>query len=160
MSGRAPAVVALLLLAAACSRTQRIRESEQRAEEAPEGRGTGAGIPPEPGRPRIPAAPQALLGEEVVAELQRALGARGLLRGHREGELDEATSAAIQRFQRDRGLAATGFPDRETLKDLGIDPEHAYVREEDRRRQEGKPAAGARGGRAGGAERGEGAGSR
>jgi hypothetical protein len=159
VSGRAPAVVALLLVAAGCSRTQRIRESEQQAEEAPEGRGTGAGIPPEPGRPRIPAAPQALLGKEVVAELQRALGARGLLRGHREGELDDATSAAIQRFQRDRGLAATGFPDRETLKDLGIDPEHAYVRPEDRRRQEGKSPGGERG-RAGDGEGRAGAGSR
>ena len=142
MSGRAAAVVALLLAAAACSRTQRVREPEKRAEEAPEGGGTGGatggGVPAAPGRPRVPAAPQGLLGKEVVAEIQRALGERGLLRGHREGELDEATSAAVRRFQHDRGLASTGFPDRETLKDLGIDPEHAYVRQEDRRRQEGK----------------------
>lgn len=158
MSGRASAVVALVLVAAACSRTKHVRESEKRAEEAPEGRGTGAGLPPEPGRPRVPATPQALLGRDVVEEIQRALGERRLLRDHRAGELDDATSAAIRRFQRERGLAATGFPDRETLKDLGLDPEHVYVREQDRRRQEGEP--GDRRERAGGDGRGEGAGSR
>jgi peptidoglycan hydrolase-like protein with peptidoglycan-binding domain len=86
----------------------------------------------------VPAAPQALLREGTVAEIQGALDRQGLLRGHRQGTLDAPTSAAIQRFQRERGLAATGFPDRETLKALGIDPEHAYLGEGDRRRQEGR----------------------
>jgi hypothetical protein len=145
VSRRAAALVAALL-AAACSRTKQVRESERRPEPAPEGRGAGAGIPPEPGRPRVPAAPQALLREGVVADLQRALARRGLLRAHREGELDDPTSAALRRFQQERELAATGFPDRETLKDLGIDPERAYLGEEDRRRQQGDGAGGDGGG--------------
>jgi peptidoglycan hydrolase-like protein with peptidoglycan-binding domain len=73
-----------------------------------------------------------------VAEIQRALARHGLLHEHREGELDPPTTAAVRRFQQEKGLAATGFPDRETLKDLGIDPERAYVREEDRKRAEGE----------------------
>jgi hypothetical protein len=135
------AAAAALLAAAACSRTQQVRESEKTPEEAPRGRGTGAGIPPEPGRPRVPAAPEGLLAKGVVAELQRALAGRRLLKGHREGALDPPTAAAIRRVQREEGLAETGFPDRETLKALGIDPEHAYVREEDRRRTAGEPPA-------------------
>jgi peptidoglycan hydrolase-like protein with peptidoglycan-binding domain len=135
---RRAAAVAVLLAAAACSRTQQVRESETRTEEAPEGRGTGAGIPPEPGRPRVPASPQALFAEGVVAELQRALARRGLLEERRDGALDPPTRAAIRRLQREKGLAETGFPDRETLKALGIDPERAYVREEDRARQQGR----------------------
>ncbi|HEX9401992.1 MAG TPA: peptidoglycan-binding domain-containing protein [Anaeromyxobacter sp.] len=58
--------------------------------------------------------------------MQRALASRGLLHAHRDGALDASTSAALQKFQRDEGLAATGFPDRETLRRLGIDPEEAY----------------------------------
>jgi peptidoglycan hydrolase-like protein with peptidoglycan-binding domain len=149
VSRRAAGLVAALLAAAACSRTQQVRESERKAEEAPEEGGSGAGLPPEPGRPRIPASPQALLGEGAVGELQRALAGRGLLRGHREGALDGPTAAALRRFQAERGLAATGFPDRETLKDLGIDPEGAYLDEGDRRRTEGEDGGGRRQGRRG-----------
>lgn len=140
MRRRGATLLALLAASlATCSRTQHVRESERRPEEASsEGRGAGAGIPPAPGRPRVPAAPQALLREGVVADIQRALDRRGLLRGHREGALDAATTGALERFQRERGLAATGFPDRETLKDLGIDPDHAYVEEKDRRREEAR----------------------
>jgi hypothetical protein len=63
-----------------------------------------------------------------VGEIQRALAERGLLGKHRKGELDEPTSAALRKFQGQEGLARTGFPDRETLRRLGIDPEQAYGR--------------------------------
>jgi peptidoglycan hydrolase-like protein with peptidoglycan-binding domain len=78
--------------------------------------------------PRIPASPEALLAPGAVGELQRALAARGYIGRHRQGELDAATSAAVRRFQQDEGLAATGMPDRETLRRLGIDAEAAYGR--------------------------------
>ncbi len=81
-----------------------------------------------PGHPRVPSAPEGLLAEDAVAELQRALADRGLLGAHREGRLDAPTSAALRRFQGKEGLATTGFPDRETLQKLGVDPEHAYRR--------------------------------
>ena len=87
------------------------------------------GVPPEAGRPRVPASPEALLAPGAVKDLQRALTDRGFLGTHRAGELDDATSRAIRRFQESEQLAATGFPDRETMQRLGLDPDRAYGRE-------------------------------
>jgi peptidoglycan hydrolase-like protein with peptidoglycan-binding domain len=89
-------------------------------------------VPPEGDRPRAPSSPDALLAEGAVAEIQAALAARGHLARHRRGVLDDATTAALRELQKEEGLAETGFPDRETLRRLGIDPEEAYgrVREE------------------------------
>jgi hypothetical protein len=84
------------------------------------------GVPPSGERPRVPASPRALLAPGAVAELQRALRERGLLRGHQPGELDRPTSAALRRFQQEEDLPDTGMPDRETLRRLGVDPEKAY----------------------------------
>jgi hypothetical protein len=92
------------------------------------------GVPPAPGRPRVPASPEALLAEGAVGKLQDALATRGYLGPHRRGELDGATSKALRAFQGDEGLAETGFPDRETLSRLGLDPEEMYGRAGDRPR--------------------------
>ncbi len=132
------ATVALLAALAACSHVRHVPKEEQpkegqAKEERPESP-AAKGAPPAPGRPPVPAAPEALLEQGAVGEIQGALSRRGLLKEHREGELDAATSAALRRFQRGEGLAETGFPDRETLRRLGIDPEQAYGREGDRPR--------------------------
>ena len=82
----------------------------------------------------MPASPDALLGERAVERVQRALAQRKLLAEHEEGELDAPTSAAIRKFQEEEGLAATGFPDRETLRRLGIDPEASYGKAEEKPR--------------------------
>jgi peptidoglycan hydrolase-like protein with peptidoglycan-binding domain len=87
------------------------------------------GVEPKGDRPRIPAAPEALLAEGAIGDLQAALASRGLLGEHRRGELDDATSRALRRFQEQEGLAATGFPDRETLSRLGVEPDRAYGRD-------------------------------
>ncbi|MEL6808528.1 MAG: peptidoglycan-binding domain-containing protein [Pseudomonadota bacterium] len=44
------------------------------------------------------------LTPEFIASVQRALDARGYYRGAISGEMDNATRAAIQRYQRDEGL--------------------------------------------------------
>ncbi|WP_299729769.1 peptidoglycan-binding domain-containing protein [uncultured Tateyamaria sp.] len=44
------------------------------------------------------------LTPEFVSSLQRALAARGYYRGAVTGEIDNATQAAVQRYQRDEGL--------------------------------------------------------
>jgi hypothetical protein len=95
--------------------------------EAPD-RPSDRGVPAEGGRPQIPAAPEALLEPGAVGRIQDALARRGLLGEHRRGELDEPTSRALGKFQGGEGLAATGFPDRETLIRLGVDPDRAYGR--------------------------------
>lgn len=127
-----PALAAALAagLLAACGGARRVespgppREARPEEPDRPEERG----VPPAAGRPRVPAAPEALLAEGAIGDLQEALVEQGYLAEHREGELDGATSAALRRFQADAGLAETGFPDRETLSKLGIDPEDAYGR--------------------------------
>jgi hypothetical protein len=88
------------------------------------------GVPPRGSRPRVPAAPEALLAPGAVGRIQQALEARGYLaEAHRRGELDAATSNGLRKFQEDEGLAATGMPDRETLDRLGVSPNAAYGRE-------------------------------
>jgi hypothetical protein len=132
---------ALLLAAAlaACGGPKRVSAPAAPRPEQRESPDSAAerGVPPAEGRPRVPAAPEALLAEGAVGKIQEALARRGLLGEHREGELDRATSAALRRFQAGEGLAETGFPDRETLSRLGIDPEDAYGRAGDRPRNGG-----------------------
>lgn len=130
--------VAALLLAlgalapAACRHPERASSPDTRGgaqkPEAPD-RPEEKGVPPEPGRPRVPASPEALFAPGAVKEIQRTLADRGFLGAHREGELDDATSRAVRKFQASEQLAETGFPDRETLQKLGVDPEQAYGRE-------------------------------
>jgi hypothetical protein len=127
-----------LALAAALSACSRTRKAERPGEAGAPGEGAPKaeapdrpeekGVPPAEGRPRAPSSPEALLAEGAVGRIQRALADRGLLGKHVEGELDRPTSTALAQFQESEGLAATGFPDRETLHRLGIDPEKAYGR--------------------------------
>jgi hypothetical protein len=130
----AGAALAIALGAAlpGCRHTRRASD-EPRGEEGPPraeapDRPSDRGVPAEGGRPGIPAAPEALLAPGAVGRIQDALARRGLLAAHRRGELDEPTSKALRKFQDGEGLAATGFPDRETLVRLGIEPDEAYGR--------------------------------
>lgn len=139
---RVALALALAALAAlACGKTRRAGDDaapgEKPAATKPEAPDAPAekGVPPAEGRPRVPAAPEALLAEGAVREIQDALARRELLGRHRRGELDDATSAALRRFQEQEGLAATGFPDRETLARLGVDPDAAYGRAGDAPRE-------------------------
>ncbi|MFT3916493.1 MAG: peptidoglycan-binding domain-containing protein [Anaeromyxobacteraceae bacterium] len=123
-----PRLAALALaLGAACAKVQKPPEPGPRKPEAPDTR-KEQGVPPRAGSPRVPASPEALLAPGVVTELQRALTSRGLLEAHQDGELDDATTRALRRFQDGQGLAATGFPDRETLERLGLDPDRSLGR--------------------------------
>ncbi len=117
------------------ARAERVRAERARAEERGEGDRDDAingeaqaGVPRGEAEPRIQSNPQAMLGRDTIARLQRELGRRGLLSRHEEGTLDVPTRDAIGRFQQQQGLAATGIPDRQTLIDLGVSPERAYGR--------------------------------
>jgi hypothetical protein len=137
-----------ILLAAGCGHARKpppSQPSDAAARQAPAPAGGAGepdaaekGVPPEGDRPRVPASPDALLAEGAVAEIQEALVARGYLARHRKGVLDDATTAALRRHQREEGLAETGFPDRETVRRLGIDPEEAYGRVREEVKGEGK----------------------
>ncbi len=119
--------VALAAAVAACSHPQHAtdRPPEQEAKRQKE-----HAVKQAPGRPPVPASPQGLLAPGAVSQIQEALAARGFLeQEHRKGELDDSTSKAVRAFQRSQDLAETGFPDRETLEKLDLDPTKEYGRE-------------------------------
>jgi peptidoglycan hydrolase-like protein with peptidoglycan-binding domain len=133
---RALRLVVALSLLAACAQVRRVGKPEEGARqdtpeaagEQPPGAGTGRkAVKAAPDRPPVPATPGALLDEGGATEIQRALADRGYLATGAKGDsLDAATAAALRRFQQDEGLAQTGFPDRETLRRLGLDPQAVY----------------------------------
>jgi peptidoglycan hydrolase-like protein with peptidoglycan-binding domain len=89
---------------------------------------SAARAPQKPGRPPLAAAPGGLFVPGAVEQIQKALASRGYLdpAGAKAGELDDATSAAVLKFQSDQGLAHTGNPDHETVRLLGLDAERLF----------------------------------
>jgi peptidoglycan hydrolase-like protein with peptidoglycan-binding domain len=120
---RAALAAVAVALVAACAHP---RQATDRPPEPQEQRSKEKSVKAAPERPPVPASPQGLLAPDAVGELQEALAARGFLREHRKGELDDATSKAVREFQRSQNLAETGFPDRETMERLGLDPTKEY----------------------------------
>ena len=121
-----------LYVAAGCVHTHRVAEEEQgnrtggaRQEEGSSGRASKSRVPPREGRPAVAASPEGLMNPGSAREIQEALRGKGYLEAV-SGELDQATSAALRRFQHDQQLAETGAPDRETLRRLGVDPQSVY----------------------------------
>lgn len=62
-----------------------------------------------------------------VVALQRKLMAEQLVL-HETGELDAQTQLALRSFQTREGIAATGFPDFETLRRLELEPSAVFRR--------------------------------
>lgn len=100
--------------------------SGRKQEQGASGQATRERVPPRAGRPAVSATPEGAMNPGSARRIQEALRARGLLAEEPSGELDEATSAALRRFQRGQQLAQTGAPDRETLRRLGVDPQEVY----------------------------------
>jgi peptidoglycan hydrolase-like protein with peptidoglycan-binding domain len=130
---REAAALALALVMGACRHATKVGDGAARAGgKAEGGKAPGdatqaqKGVPPRGDHPRVPSSPKALLADGEIAKLQDALAGRGYLGKHEPGKLDDATTAAIRKFQKESSLAETGFPDRLTLRMLGMDPEDAY----------------------------------
>jgi hypothetical protein len=67
--------------------------------------------------------PAGQLKDGAAKDIQDRLVSLGFLGdGNRSGELDGHTEAALRKFQKSRDLAATGVPDTETVRKLGLDP--------------------------------------
>jgi peptidoglycan hydrolase-like protein with peptidoglycan-binding domain len=128
VSVRILAVLVAAAVALACQ-TRRIGREDPREE----GRAAPSKAPAPKARTGapVPATPQSLLADGAARRIQEALRDRGYLDAVRGDELDEATSAALRQFQSDEGLAATGFPDRETVRQLNVDPTEVYRDRED-----------------------------
>ena len=77
--------------------------------------------PVEAGRPELSTTADALMVPDGPRLIQEALAQRGYLgEDHKSGKLDPETSAALRKFQSDKEVARTGYPDRETVRKLGL----------------------------------------
>jgi peptidoglycan hydrolase-like protein with peptidoglycan-binding domain len=118
-----------LVCAAACIHARHVEEPQRgsgsKQEEGSSQRAAPARIPPREGRPAVSASPEGLMNPGSARSIQEALRGKGYL-DDVSGQLDVATSAALRRFQKDQGLAVTGAPDRESLRQLGVDPNSVY----------------------------------
>ncbi|MBK7859973.1 MAG: peptidoglycan-binding protein [Archangiaceae bacterium] len=74
--------------------------------------------------------------EEGPMRIQKKLADAGYYKGEVTGELDAATTTALEKFQRDNELAGTGAPDRDTLKALGLDPDDIWRNQQKREKEE------------------------
>jgi hypothetical protein len=111
-----------LLGLSACSHPQTTAPpSKPASEEAPRLPSASAATPKtEPGHPPLAAAPGVLLQPGATDALAERLRARGLLAPNASTSAELAK--ALRAFQKSEGLAETGFPDRETVRRLGLDP--------------------------------------
>jgi peptidoglycan hydrolase-like protein with peptidoglycan-binding domain len=124
------ALASAALVAAACVHARHVGEPGGGGEGAKQEEGASqrpgpARIPPREGRPAVSASPEGLMNPGSARTIQEALKGKGYLE-EVTGTIDGATSAALRRFQKDQGLARTGAPDRETLRQLGVDPNDVY----------------------------------
>ncbi len=77
--------------------------------------------PAEAGRPELSTSADAMMLPEGPRLIQDALAQKGYLAAeHKTGKLDPETSAALRKFQGDEEVARTGYPDRETVRKLGL----------------------------------------
>jgi N-acetyl-anhydromuramyl-L-alanine amidase AmpD len=70
--------------------------------------------------------PAGMLDAQSMRRIQEALDRHGE-RVTPSGTLDDATQAALKRFQRKQAQPATGMPDYDTLRRLGLDPKSIYL---------------------------------
>ena len=72
------------------------------------------------GHPPLAASPSELLEPGARQKIAQALVSRGFVDS--ADAKGETLSTGLRKFQESQGLAATGFPDHETVQRLGIDP--------------------------------------
>ena len=79
----------------------------------------------EAGRTQIDSADSIFRGG-AIGKIQQALGKNGypVEISHR---FDEETEKALMRFQAEKDVPRTGFPDHETLRLLGLEPSELYL---------------------------------
>lgn len=70
--------------------------------------------------------PGGMLDPVAMHKLQHALASHGE-KVQQTGLLDEQTQAAIRAFQKHQSQPATGLPDYDTLKRLGLDAQDIYL---------------------------------
>ena len=75
----------------------------------------------------VTSTPQGLMHDGAERKIQDRLRAKGLLRKDQlTGRLDPATQEALRRFQKSKGLPATGLPSYGTIEQLGLELDSVY----------------------------------
>lgn len=115
--------------------TQETQEQAQPEQQQPEPKKAGEESakeadtrpPAEEGRPELSVSGEGLMHPEGPRLIQEALAERGYLsKDHQTGALDGETSAALRRFQAAQRVARTGYPDRETVRKLGLSVDRVF----------------------------------
>jgi len=75
--------------------------------------------------------PGSMLDPSAMKQIQNKLNEKGVHVAV-SGQLDEATQKALIQFQKQHHTAATGMPDYDTLRELGLDPKNIYLGGTDR----------------------------
>jgi peptidoglycan hydrolase-like protein with peptidoglycan-binding domain len=119
------AFVALIGLAfvVACSHAQTVAPpNAPNPPDAPSRLPSSKAVTPrtDPGHPDLANSPAQLMAPGSSDAIAQALRKRGLLAA--DDTSSQGMEKALRAFQQSQGLAATGFPDHETLRKLGIDP--------------------------------------
>lgn len=74
----------------------------------------------------LASSPAGLLKPGAEEKIQDMLASKGLLKSEKRGVFDEPTRDALRRFQDENDLPATGFPDHETIRKMGLDPDEMF----------------------------------
>ena len=70
--------------------------------------------------------PGGMLDPTSMKKIQAKLSSKGFAVAQ-SGQLDDATEAALRKFQSHERIASTGLPDFDTLRRLGLDPKDVYL---------------------------------
>lgn len=118
------------LALAACAHTDKPTnpkyEEQKAADETPPAQGkTKAKAPKSESGIQLASSPTDALTHDGLISVEKALVVRGYLDRER-GSFDERVKDAMARFQKKEGLPATGAPDRESVRRLGLHTEDVF----------------------------------
>jgi hypothetical protein len=116
----------LIVWICGCSHSRKVEDIEGSPRSATADSRGNPEIISNPEHPLVVDAPEKLLRPGGGHRIQEALMKNGILTQPDREELGTATIQALLRFQGEKNLAATGFPDAETLRALDLDPDEIY----------------------------------
>jgi peptidoglycan hydrolase-like protein with peptidoglycan-binding domain len=96
----------------------------ERADKKATGRGEGAARTARAPRP-VGSTPKSVFEPGATERIQRALSDKGY-DTPATGKMDDRTRKNLEAFQKEKKVAATGLPDIETLRKLGLEPDEVF----------------------------------
>ncbi len=124
---RSSSWIVLAAVVGACHAHQTAGQGQRTLEKPPDTKQVSSERP-------VRTTPGGMLDDKSVRQIQSKLSARGF-KTPESGQLDDATEAALRKFQAHEHIAQTGLPDFDTLRRLGLDPKSIYLGGTARRNQ-------------------------